>query len=339
VGPTGARTQLAGGPTVTGTLTSGTSTFTSNGMNFTLVQTVAPLFDTSSVRTGSVLTQTYTITNPTAATINFELVRYNVTDMLGILPQIGGRLPGPPETVYERESVVAPAVSRIVVGLTGVGGTIPATNRFEVSQYSTLRSLVLAGTALSDTVVGDGNANGESDSAYDVGEAVRNTFSLAPGATDVYTTHTFFGTGDPATMFNPGTPPPPPPPPPGPAGAGPEGSHTGSSGTGGSNGATEGSFGMGARSASRRPSLLGPFTLQTSGGSTFVKLVSGGNNNLASPGVDLTVFNVTHRQAQTDPQQAMTNEEGPSGWLMLLATLLGVMVLLAVIKVVPPLLA
>src|ERR1051325_675992 len=60
---------------VVGTPTSGTSSFINGGLSFNLVQTIAPqLFN--GVQVGSIMTQSYTITNTTAGALNFEMVRF-----------------------------------------------------------------------------------------------------------------------------------------------------------------------------------------------------------------------------------------------------------------------
>ena len=66
-GKSSLRTWLTGIAAPTGIPTSCTSSFTVSGLNFTLVQTVAPML-VAGAQTGSVLTQTYTVNNPTAAT-------------------------------------------------------------------------------------------------------------------------------------------------------------------------------------------------------------------------------------------------------------------------------
>ena len=63
-----------------------------------------------------------------------------------------------------------------------------------------LRTDIIAGTVLDDTVAGDG---GDADQfidagpGYDVTLALRNLFSIAAGGSSVYTTSTIFGSGAP----------------------------------------------------------------------------------------------------------------------------------------------
>ena len=190
-------------PTVTGSSTSGTSSFSFAPLDFTLSQTLTPLLSGSS-QTGSTLTQTYTITNPSDSTVSFELIRYLDGDLQfdGSIIDGGGRLIAPDgtEILFETDTASGTSTSTTFVGITGEGGTEPATNRYEVDSFSGLRSRIITGTALDNTITGDG---GDSDqfidvaAGYDVTLALRNTFSLGPGGSIVYVTKTIFGSGAP----------------------------------------------------------------------------------------------------------------------------------------------
>jgi hypothetical protein len=273
-------------PVVSGTSTTGTSTFTSNGLNFTLVQTVVPTFS-GVVRTGSLLTQRYTISNPTAATISFELVRYVDGWFVSTTSSLGGRTTSPQETLFEQEA----SANSALLGITGTGGTVTVASRYEVNTFSGLRDRIELGNPLANVVFGDLNADGLIEPPpYDVTLALRNTFTLAPGASTVYETLTFFGTGTPGTVFTPpsagGTPGP----------AGPEGSYNGSNGSGSLTG-PEGIFGFGARTR-QRSVLLGPFAQSLDPEKT---------TGITNPGAgtNLTVINISHRlqtTTQQDPQ-------------------------------------
>jgi hypothetical protein len=190
-------------PVVTGSSTSGTSTFTNSGLSFSLVQTVAPTFN-GALRTGAMLTQTYTITNTTAATITFELVRLVDTERN---VYVGGRFfaANRNEIIYADENPINP----YVVGFTGIGGTPLASNRYDIDANPNVRTRVLAGNALLDAITGDSNSDGIIDSAgYNFNMGLRNVFTVAPGASTVYTTHTVWGTGPAPNVIFP-TPPPP----------------------------------------------------------------------------------------------------------------------------------
>ena len=183
----------------------GASSFTFGGLSFALTQTLTPLLS-GTTQTGSVLTQAYTITNPGLASSSFELIRYLDGDLLfdGSLVDGGGRLfLGGTEVLFETDSATGTATSTTFVGITGEGGTTPVADRFEIDSYSGLRSRIVAGTALDDIVTGDGADADQfidAGNGYDVTLALRNLFTLVPGASDVYSTRTIFGSGSPETV-------------------------------------------------------------------------------------------------------------------------------------------
>jgi hypothetical protein len=204
---TGARTALTSGtfgsnPTVTGTPTTGTSSFAFSGLGFVLTQTLTPLMSGLS-QTGSLLTQSYAITNTTSSAVTFELVRYLDGDLLfnGSIADGGGRLfSGPTEILFETDSATGSSTSTTFVGITAEGGTIPVANRFEIDSYSGLLSRILAGTALDNIVTddsGDPDMFIDAGPGYDVTLALRNEFLLGAGASTTYTTTTIFGSGAP----------------------------------------------------------------------------------------------------------------------------------------------
>jgi Calx-beta domain/Domain of unknown function (DUF4114) len=185
-----------------------TSSFLVSGLKFQLVQSVSDLLKNGS-RTGSGLTQTYQITNPTSAAISFELVRYFDGDLYfdGTLADRGGRIArNGRDILFETDSGDNPSAPTTFVGITAKGGTPLTSNRFEIGQYSALRSRILAGNPLSGTILGDTNGDSFIDSApYDVTPAYRNVFVLAPGATTTYITETLFGSGVPSQVSLPET--------------------------------------------------------------------------------------------------------------------------------------
>ena len=208
-GGAGARSFLtsggigASGGLVNPAVAGGASTFTSGPLSFSLQQTLVPLF-TGMTQTGSQLIQTYTITNTGGAVSDFELVRYLDGDLNFAGPlntDGGGRLfAGPTEILFETDSATGTAASTTFVGITAEGGTIPVAGRYEIDEFSGLRADIIAGTALDDTIAGDGgdadqfiDAGGD----YDVTLALNNLFSIAAGGSSVYTTTTVFGSGAP----------------------------------------------------------------------------------------------------------------------------------------------
>lgn len=187
-------------PGVSGNSNSGTSSFSYGVLGFSLNQTLVDSFENGQ-RVGTQLNQQYTITNTSANTASFELVRYLDGDLLfdGTLDDGGGRLSfGGNDVVYETDAASGDAASTTFVGITGNGGIVPTTNRFEVDSYSGLRSRIREGVALDDMVEGDTNGDGFIDSPYDVTLALRNEFNLAPGQTTTYLAQTLFGNAIPA---------------------------------------------------------------------------------------------------------------------------------------------
>jgi Ca2+-binding RTX toxin-like protein len=182
------------------------SSFTTEGLQFQLNQLTQDTKDAAQSRTGSRLDQTYTITNTTNQVINFELVRYVDGDLLfdNSLVDGGGRIiQGGQEILFETDSGGTGQTDTTFFGITGTGGTIPTTNRFEIDSFSILNSNVLAGNVLRDRIIrGDGNFDLFIDSGaeYDVTLGLRNTFSLAPGASTTYTATTRFGSGEPVDL-------------------------------------------------------------------------------------------------------------------------------------------
>jgi len=218
VGGAGARTFLSPGisgggvgpnPTVTGTATSGSSSFATSGLSFSLTQTLVDLLDGGS-QNGSRLDQTYVITNTSGAALTFEIIRYIDGDLLfdGSLEDGGGRIGGVSDLLFETDSATGSADETTFLGITATGGSTAGPGRFEIDSFSGLRARIAAGTALDDTVTGDG---GDADqfidagNGYDVTLALRNIFSLGAGESVTYQTQTIFGTGAPGEFV----PPPP----------------------------------------------------------------------------------------------------------------------------------
>ena len=189
--------------------TNAQSTFTFGGLNFALTQTLTDLI-VNGVKKGSLLTQTYRITNPVTApaAANFELVRYMDGDLQfdNSINDSGGRtVSGTQEILFETETTGNnPTVSSTLLGITGIGGSTPPTGRYEINSYDGLLNRITAGTALSDIITGDGpDLDQFIDAApYDVTLALRNTFFLQPGESGDYTTSTIFGTLPPNEVSN-----------------------------------------------------------------------------------------------------------------------------------------
>ncbi len=214
---TGTRQQLsqiaANVSSIRGLLNEADSMFDVGSLNFEVVQTVLPVMDSSGIRTGSLLTQTYRITNSGATDANFELVRYLDSDQSfdgSFTNSGGGRLltTAGDEVLFETDSGGTSADTNFI-GITGKGGTLPTNNRFEIDSFTGLRQRLGQGSALDGQITGDADGDGSIDAGqgYDVALGLRNTFNLVPGASTVYTTHSFFGTGFPTSVEQINQPP------------------------------------------------------------------------------------------------------------------------------------
>lgn len=221
-GSSGPRTFLTSGdivgsglpnPNVTGTSTAANSSFSVGVLNVTLTQTLTPL-TTNSVQTGTVLTQTYVITNAGGTPTSFEMIRYIDGDLRfdGVISDGGGRLlAGATEILFETDTALGTADSTTFVGITGEGGVAPASARFEVDSYSGLKARIGNGTGLDDTITGD---SGDADQfvdvnqGYDITLALRNLFDIGANGSATYVTRTFFGNGAPDDVTDPSDPDP-----------------------------------------------------------------------------------------------------------------------------------
>ena len=195
-------------PTVAGTPTFGTSSFSSNGLNFNLVQTLTKTFS------GTTLTQTYTISNPnnpnampTPSPIDIDLLRYFDGDLFfdGSINDGGGRLINLAgiEILFETDALGTSSTFSTFVGITTDEGTEPTTNKFEINKFPNLGSnIVFVGNPLGNLVFND-SPPPELDefidiALYDVSLALSSDgFSIGAGESVVYVTKTVFGDGAP----------------------------------------------------------------------------------------------------------------------------------------------
>ncbi|MEG5035680.1 DUF4347 domain-containing protein, partial [Microcoleus sp. AT3-D2] len=185
------------------TATTATSTFNFGGLNFVLTQTVTDLV-VNGDRKGSLLTQTYRITNPGNTRVDFELMRYVDGDLQfdGSIADTGGRrVSGTEEILFETDSGDDPATPATFVGITGIGGSNALPGRYEIDEFVELRDKITLGGALDDSVYGDDlDADQFVDplpvgtGPYDLTLALRNRFSLEGNQSTSYATTTIFGT-------------------------------------------------------------------------------------------------------------------------------------------------
>ena len=233
-GISGARSPLdlrsvapGGGPTI--------SVFTSsNGLNelavsdfnlpgvpdlhVNLSQRVSRTTDGNTAFVGSILFQTYRVTNTGATPQTLDVVRYfdgdlrfDATPANTGINDGGGRTfrqfgtTNLDEILFESDNVTtSAATAQNFVGITATddGGTLVSTNRFAIGSAGRLASDILAGVdsptagindIVADNPGGSASATGFTATAYDLAIALRNQFVIAPGETVTYTTHTIFG--------------------------------------------------------------------------------------------------------------------------------------------------
>ncbi|MCX7418661.1 MAG: Ig-like domain-containing protein, partial [Planctomycetia bacterium] len=217
-----------------GTSSEAISQFTIGPLVFSLVQQVQPQFNiTTNQRVGSLLTQTYQIQNTGLIASTFELVRYFDGDLNfdgrdglggttsnangvpdGASADGGGHYINPKtrdEFLFETEQGGVGS-NGTFVGITSTPNPaappapFPA-NRFELGLFPNLRTRLINGLNIANQVANDNNSDGSVDPGREgnVTLALRNAYTLAPGAITTYTTHTVFGTGTPNQIeFNRG---------------------------------------------------------------------------------------------------------------------------------------
>lgn len=181
--------------------TEAVSEFSLEGLDFELEQNVVDIVE-DGTRTGSNLIQTYRITNPGTESVDFEFVRYVDGDLEfdGSIDDAGGRFfRNGQEILFETDSGENAQFSTTFFGITASGGNADTPGRYEVNEFSTLQANILTGETLQDLVEGDGDDEDQfiDESAYDLALALRNDFSLEPGASATYRTTTTFGSGIP----------------------------------------------------------------------------------------------------------------------------------------------
>lgn len=192
----------------TGTSEAGSS-FAQGGLDFVLTQMVLDTF-TGGVKTGSSLEQAYSITNPGGSSVTLELTRYVDGDLYfagGFLNDFGGESG---LTLYEFDAGDDPSLPTTYLGISTPDGVAA----WEVDSFSGLRSRIISGTPLDDSVAGDLNGDGITDSGYDVTLALQTDLTIGAGGTVSFTSVTDWGYGsieevttvpEPGTLFLLGT--------------------------------------------------------------------------------------------------------------------------------------
>jgi hypothetical protein len=168
--------------------------FSVNQLEFTLTQTLSNAVSSSSVVTGSVLTQEFAIRNLTNVPVSFDMFRYMDGDLYltdqtlddgGGVIQAGGQV-----LPYQTDLLDGQTAENTFLGITATGGNPVTSGRFSVNDCCGLD------LPLDDMVENDFDNDGVIDQAYDVTLALRNTFVVPVNATQTYTTTTIWGSGE-----------------------------------------------------------------------------------------------------------------------------------------------
>ena len=161
-----------------------------------VIKVSADKHDFGKIKQGVPVTTYFTITNTSDTSVDFELLRYLDGDLQfdGSLIDGGGRLINNGlEILFETDNATGNNDPTTFVGITGEGGLIPTTNRYEINSYPELRSRIIAGGNLNNVINGDGSDADQfidAGKGYDVTLALRNLFTLGAGNT---TTQKIYG--------------------------------------------------------------------------------------------------------------------------------------------------
>ena len=178
--------------------TSAVSHFTVSGFAFRLTQNLAP-----ATPRGSTLIQRYEITNQTGADATVKLVRHVDGDLYfdNTLVDRGGITT---DTVYEFDGGDDPNEPTTFVGIQSLGGTYEGGTVRAYRYTSTIISSNGIPPSHLDVAQNDADGDGITDNAFDVTISQQNVFTIANGATVVYTTRTIFGRGSVLDVDNDG---------------------------------------------------------------------------------------------------------------------------------------
>jgi hypothetical protein len=200
-----------------------TSSFRFGDLLFELEQTLTAQLDKDNNQTGSVLTQTYTVTNTSAQASNFELFRFlqpNLKFTQDGNDIVGGRIVVPEfgDLLFATDTISSTIDPVISIGITATGGTVPESGRYEAGSFDTVltNGLQSSPTAQLGNLVVYDTTMGDNDGILEVSDlpegfnidfplslTLNNVFSLNQGETTTYTTRTTFGVGIPSVAPEP----------------------------------------------------------------------------------------------------------------------------------------
>jgi hypothetical protein len=176
------------------------SEFNRGPLSFVVQHRLVDSYDENGVIIGTILEQTYEISNTSGAPLDFMLTRYVDGDLKfdGSISDGGGRVLENDETVlYETDSNSDADDFTTLVGITAQ--SYDATNRFEIDGFSELLSRIEDAELLDNLIDGDTDFDEFVDNPYDLALGISSSFQLAAFGNTFYTTKTLFGTSAPDT--------------------------------------------------------------------------------------------------------------------------------------------
>ena len=180
---------------------SAVSSFICGNLSILLTQTIQDRFDSSGAKVGSMLVQKYQITNIGTSAVDFSMVRYLDGDLYysgDFRNDWGGASTtdcSMNQQLFEFDTGDDPSNPTTLIGIRAIGGGVPD-NYFEIDSFSGLQSRIIVGTALDNTIAGDGgDSDLVTDGSYDITLALQRDFHLSPSEPTQYTTVTEFGLG------------------------------------------------------------------------------------------------------------------------------------------------
>lgn len=181
------QTLNSGGAALTGDGTGAVSTFTQAGLTFTLTQQVEPFNNNLTNSQGSMLTQTYEVTNPGATQITFDISRtthYHTGFPGGFNEGAGRFFDQGVEILAQTQNVSLPTTLGNTVAITSLTGVPLTSNRFEINVSPN-------GFAppFNDTVFDDPDGDGFTNSQGHVGMGLRSQYIIPAGGTITHTQH------------------------------------------------------------------------------------------------------------------------------------------------------
>lgn len=179
---------------------SAVSSFACGNLFIVLTQSIQDRFDSLGAKTGSVLVQTYRITNTSTSSVDFSMVRYLDGDLFysgNHSNDWGGASTtdrSMNQQLFEFDTGDDPNNPTTLIGIRAIGGVVPE-NYFEIDRYPGLLYRIIDGIPLDNMIEGDDDGDLVTDDSYDVTLALQRDFHLSPSKSAQYVTVTEFGLG------------------------------------------------------------------------------------------------------------------------------------------------